>query len=182
MLPEDRSRHYMQLLNSLSQGARPASPLKTDIEGYPAELSFAAAIPGYAIIADGTASIVLPGVGGRLFPLSGATRANPIGIPGGDSGDATTVVTIFPEGYTQIEHMPSDVVLRAPGTGEVWYELHYTSKTLPDGRLAVVAREHTAARRPVVLGPEYFALLKDWTRIASSREKRTVSVRKGKGK
>ena len=180
MLPEDRSRHFQELVGSMSQAAKATSELATDVKSYPATLSFSAGIPDFATVDGDSITLALPGIGGRLFPLTGTVRETPIGLPSRSTRSTTIAKVVFPEGYTEIEHLPSECVFVDPspaGYG-VLRSLKVEKKFDEKGRLVVVVTEsepmHTASHLPA----EYFAMLKDWSRISSSRANRTIVVRR----
>ncbi len=178
MLPEDRSRHYQSVLGALAQAATATGPLVTDTESYPARLAFNAFVPDYAVVKDGTVTINLPMLGANLFPLTGTVRKSPIGIGGKNPGETVVKVT-FPEGYTVAEHLPEGYSFANPETPEIgWYD--FSVKTAKDekGRLVVTMARTTKDCDASSAGRDYFALLKDWSRISASRANRTVVVRR----
>ncbi len=180
MLPEDRSRHYQELLGDLAQAATSTRELMTDVESYPAKLTFSAYIPDYAVVAGDTLTLSVPGLAANLFPLTGALRETPIGV-GGDDPSRLEIVVTFPEGYTLVEHLPEQYSFAHPQQPDLaWYEFTVASKTGADGRLVVTLARDTGKCAESDVGKDYFALLKDWSRIAASRANRTIIVRKAK--
>ena len=178
MLPEDRSRHYQSLLGALAQAATATSPLVTDTESYPAKKSFSAFIPDYAVVNDGAITINLPMLGANLFPLTGSARKSPIGI-GGKSPGETVVKVTFPEGYTALEHLPESYSFANPEVPEIeWYEFNVSSETDEKGRLVVTLARTTKECFDSSVDRDYFALLKDWSRISARRANRTIVVRR----
>ncbi len=178
MLPELRSRHFQQLLGSIAQAASATRELKTDVEGYPFTLEFSAFIPGLAVVSGDAISFRVPQLGGQLFGLTGSMRENPIGV-GGESGSSVSRYIIsFPEGYAKIEHLPSPAVVRNPlNPEEVWFETSVSSST-KDGVVTVEIETVRYPRRAAKLPPDYFALLKDWSRAASSEANATIVIRR----
>ncbi len=184
MLPEERSRHYQELLGGISQGATATQPLQTDTEGYPATLRFSAFVPDYAIVAGDMLTISLPAFYEQLFPIVGANRANPVGIDAANDA-VTTVRVVFPEGYTQFEHVPEGYEFADPVAGDKWYS--HTVETSreeiagPDGKKTqrlVAEIRRVRHKSPYAFLPRgYSALLRDWSRIGSERSGRTISVR-----
>ena len=179
MLPEDRSRHFQQMLGGIAQAASATRELATDVEGYPAKLSFSAYVPDYATVSGDAITLVLPEIGSRIFALTGSSRETPLGVPAVSSDEEAVVKVTFPEGYTEIEHLPDAFSFVSPdGKGVLWRSLDVKSEKNADGRLVVMVTQFQPARIESVLQPEYFALLKDFSRISSSRANRTIVVTK----
>lgn len=175
MLPEDRSRHFLELVSSLAKGAKATSELKTDIESYPATLSFSAHVDKFATVSDDAITIEVPEFSAPLFPLTGLTRVTPIGI-GAKAGTSVVVIEVeFPAGYDIIEHIPASYDFRDPSGSGLWYRF-IVETTKENGKLKVLLTRMTLERKEVLLGAEYFSLLKDWSRIGSSKANRTISV------
>ena len=178
MLPELRSRYFQKIVGGLSQGASATRELVTDTEGYPFSLSFSAFAPDMAVISGKTMSLEVPQLACLFFSLTETKRENPIGI-GGSNGDSISRYTIrFPEGYTKVEHMPRPFSVHNPNDpSEIWYDVSVYSKV--EGGAAVVEIEFAAyARRETMLSADYFALLREWNRIANSKANTTIVVRR----
>ena len=181
MLPEDRSRHFQQMLGGIAQSASATRELVTDVEGYPAKLSFSAYVPDYATVSGDAITLVLPEICEPMFNLTGSTRETPLGVPAVTSSEESVVKVTFPEGYTEIEHLPGAMSLCSPGSGsDVWRSLDVKTEKDGDGRLVVTVTAHKPMRIESVLQPEYFALLKDYSRLSSSRANCTVVVARPK--
>ena len=170
MLPEDRSRHFQKMLGTLAQAASATRELVTDIQN--AKLSFSAFIPDYATKAGDTMTVTLPEIGFSLSSLTGSVRETPIFIPGNKIAQRIEVKVVFPEGYTEIEHLPETL-------NEYGYHIDAGSVTKDSkGRLAVTVSEWTDPRRSKMYAKRDFASLKDFSRVASSRANRTIIVRR----
>ena len=176
MLPEERSRHFQEHLGALSQSASATRDLVTDVKSYPFTLSFSAYVPKYATLSGDMLTISLPEIGSALFPLAGTQRRTPIGISGSKSRDAVEVEVVFPEGYTEIEHLPEEFVVNVDG--REFRRFTVASRTTDAGHLAVRLEEVSEPGAALRLGRESFALLKEHSRFASSRANRTIIVRK----
>ena len=177
MLPEDKSRHYQQLLAKYSSAAKAIGELNVDTENYPAKLDFSCHIPDFTLVKDGSITVTLPDYYTQLFPLSEPARMNPIGIAA--HGRRTTVYkVVFPEGYTVVERLPEAYKIADPQTGTgTWYENFVTTK-MEDGRLVVYVWREEWSHVGTMLGKDFVGLLKDWSRIGSSRGNRTICIRK----
>ena len=179
MLPDDRKRHYQTILSSLSSAATSTAPLVTDTTNYPAVKSFSCHVPDYATVDGDAITVAIPDFDAQIFPLSEPARFNPIGVPA--HGRATIVYSFeFPEGYTVPECLPSPYRFSDPETGTgVWYE-NFVTTEMKDGRLVVNVWREEWGHVETKLDKNYYSLLKDWSRIGSSRANRTISVRKAK--
>jgi hypothetical protein len=170
MLPEDRSRHFQKMLGTLAQAASATRELVTDINA--AKLSFSAFIPDYATTAGDTMTITLPEIGFSLSSLTGSVRESPIFISGNKIAQRIEVKVVFPEGYTQIEHLPKAL-------NEYGYHVDADSVTKDSkGRLVVTVTEWTEPRQSKMYEARDFVSLKDFSRVASSRANRTIIVRR----
>ena len=170
MLPELRSRHFQQLLGAVAQAASATRELETDTEGYPFSLSFSAFVPGMAVVAGDAISLDVPQLAERLFALTGSARENPVGVEGEDTEKSTTFTIRFPEGYTEIEHVPASFCFD-------WYAAQACSR-VEDGaavvEVCVVRHAHSAEWHP----SDYAALFREWNRIAGSQANSTIVVRR----
>ena len=170
MLPEDRSRHFQKMLGALAQAATATRELVTDLKN--AKLSFSAFIPDYATKAGDTMTVTLPEIGFSLSSLTGSVRETPIFISGNKIAQRIEVKVVFPEGYTEIEHLPENL-------NEYGYHINAGSVAKDSkGRLVVTVFEWTDPRRSRMYETRDFASLKDFSRVASSRANRTIIVRR----
>ena len=178
MLPEMRSRTFQQMLGYIAQSASATRELQTDTEGYPFSLAFSAYIPDMAVVADDAISLEIPQLAEQLFGITGTVRENPIGVGGVDSREVSVYSVRFPEGYTEIEHLPCEIVVRNPNNpGEVWLSSTVRAETEGDAinvRIEFVREIH----RETMLSPENFALMKEWDRLAGSKANSTIVVRR----
>ena len=184
MLPEDRSRHYQELLGEIAQAASATQDLITDVDSYPAVKRFSCYVPDYATVADGAITLALPELGSHIFPLTGNVRETPIGV-GSRSPAELEIAVRFPEGYLDVECEPSAFTVRAPGSAyDTWYE--YTGavgghpRSGDADRLGFIMSRRVCSRGESMLGPEWFDHLKALDARATSRANRTITVRKAK--
>ncbi len=181
ILPEDRERDYQSLVGSISMAASATSELETDVKSYPAELTFSCFVPNYATVEGDTISLSIHSLAEALFPLTGSVRESPLGIPATDASE-TEVRVIFPEGYTEVEHLPDEFCFRNPLNASTWCACTVRTELDMSGRLVVTVRRTVNRRKADMLDATYFQLLKDWNRLATSRSSRTLSVRRVKVK
>lgn len=177
ILPEDRQRHHQSLLGGISKAATATSDLTADVTGYPASLAFSCFVPDYATVEGETISLALDTFSDKLFPLTGSTRETPLGISSEDSS-VVEVRVVFPKGYSEVEHLPEPFQFRSPSDSSVWYENAVSAEVNGEGLLEVVIRRTVLPRSQSMLDASYFQLLRDWSRIGSSRANHTISVRR----
>ena len=178
ILPEMRSRFYQGVLSKLAQNATATRELETDIESYPAKMSFAAYAPEYAVAKGDSLTLRIPDFDDELFSLGGPVRKSPIAV-NGKSWSSDVYEITFPKGYTKVEHLPSELKLCNPlNPKDVWLT-HKASSKVRDGRLVVTVEREAFRTKAVMLTADYYPFLRDWNRRAASADARTVTVRKG---
>ena len=184
MLPEERSRHFQAMLGELSEAASATRELVTDIEGYPATSSFSAFVPDYATIAGGAMTLAAPAIGFLPFNLTGLVRESPVGV-GSAETERVSVKIIFPDSYCVIEHLPQEYSFADPASADRrWFDFRVAASVEGDGKAAHVEVElvrERSARDGSIVGADHAALLKEWSRLASSRANRTISARQNDG-
>ena len=173
ILPEMRDRFYQSLLGDIAQAASATSELETDTKGYPAETRFSCFVPDYATVNQDTLSITLPAFDEVLPNLTGAVRETPLAL-GVSRLKCEQIVVKFPEGYTEIEHLPESFDF----SGHGFLCLANVSSKMSDGVLTVTIDRSTHVRTPLVWSSEYAANIKELRRRASSRANRTITVRR----
>ncbi len=180
MLPEDRERHYQELLGEISQAATATGELVTDTESYPAKMSFKAFVPNYAIATDGELlTVPVPAFLGHMFPLSGDRRRNPVGVAAADP-EETEARIVFPKGYGKVEHLPEQFAFANPVDAAPWYSNRVSQHVDSEGRLVVTITRRREKRLCTMLSPDFAPLLRNWSLMGNCRANRTVSVRKTK--
>lgn len=168
ILPEMRSRFYQSLLGGIAQAASATSELVTDTEGYPAETTFSCFVPDFATVSGDAITITLPAFDEILPNLTGTVRETPVMV-GASDPKVDTVVVRFPEGYTEIEHLPESF--------HAWMDNVVTSE-VRDGVLTVTIKRQSGLLQPVMLDALRADYLKACRRQSSSRANRTITVRK----
>ena len=178
MLPEDRNRHYQELLGSISQSASATADLVTDVESYPASMTYSCYVPSFAKFSGDALMFVLPDFYKPLFPLTGVERDNPVCLDAVE-GESVRYTITLPEGYTVPGHLPRGYAFRSPlNFYDIWYSCNVTTSVDEKGRLVVEVVHTRAPRIQTILARDYFGLLKEWSRLGSSRPNRTIIVRK----
>jgi hypothetical protein len=144
MLPEDRRRHHLELVGSISKSAKPASDLLTDTDAYPGCRTFSVSAENYAIIDGDTLTLLIPEVAGALLPVRADRRENPLFL--GANGETELVCRIvLPDGYARLPLLPEPKRWTLPcGFGTLDYRVDVSTRA--DGRREVrIERHHTFA-------------------------------------
>lgn len=178
MLPEDRSRHQQELVGYISQSASVTSNLVADTAGYPAKRRFSCTVPFFATIEGDVLTLALPDFYSPLFPLTGVSRETPLCLDPIE-GEYVTYSVTFPKEYTEVEHLPKQFFFRnLYDSSNAWFTNKVTTRYDENGCLVVDVVRERAPRYQTIIDAEYFGMLKDWSRIASSRSNRTIVVRR----
>ena len=177
ILPEIRSRRHQSILGGISQAATATSDLETDVESYPARRKFSCFIPDFATVQGDSITIQVPALVSSIPSLVGFARQTPLALAAADE-EAETVTIRFPEGYTEIECLPKPLVLANPlNPSEIWIE-STVSSSLKDGILTIVLSRKSHKHIYSVYSSSFYELIKDWSRLSSSRSSRTITVRR----
>jgi len=177
ILPEDRSRLYQSLLGSIAQAASATSDLETNITGYPAVRKFSCFIPDYVTVTDGAMTLQLLPLISSLPTFVGTARKTPFAIDANDY-EMEVVRVRFPEGYTEIEHLPEEFTFALPDDPNAFWLIARNLTKIVDGRLEVTIRRIVPPRIYAWYQPDVIELVKDRSRIAASRANRTIVVRR----
>ena len=84
----------------------------------------------------------------------------------------------FPEGYTQVEHLPEPFAFAASDDPSAPGLVCTVAFAVVDGALEVRIRREVAPRALSWHGPDVIELVNDRSRIAASRANRTLVVRR----
>ena len=106
------------------------------------------------------------------FRFTGVARENPVGLDGEDTEKSTTFTIRFPEGYTEIEHIPASFSF-----GAEWFGVE-TCSYVEDGAAVVEIEVTRRAHRAGWFSPDHAALFREWNRIAGSQANSTIIVRR----
>ena len=176
MLPEDRSRHFQDILSGVAHAASATSELITDVESYPARQAFSCHVPAYATVEAGVMSVPIPGMDAELPLVPRAPRQHPV-TAGSASRSEDTVVVVFPRGYGEVEHIPESMAICDPSDpSRKWLSVDVERK-IEKGRLVVTVRRTVERRDSEMLSPDFAALLREWGERISSRSANLVSAR-----
>jgi len=117
--PEERKRHYQELISQVAQGARPAGELSTHFDTYPGIEEFTVQIDHFAVMDGNNSYFALP-FSTSLFQLPGdETRTLPLEIASQQFKNIHASISL-PRGYPEIVIAPEAKTLQAPsGVGKV---------------------------------------------------------------
>lgn len=179
ILPEIRSRRYQAILGQIAQAASATSDLETDSESYPARRKFSCFIPDFATVQGDAITIQIPPLVSSIPSLTGTVRQTPFAVAATD-WESEEVTIRFPEGYTEIESLPKEVRFANPrNSSEIWQTSWILTK-IENGGLVVTLHGAVNKRNYSWYSASFYELIKDWSRISSSRSNRTITVRKRK--
>ena len=177
ILPEIRSRRYQAILGQIAQAASATSDLETDTESYPARRKFSCFIPDFATVQGDAITIQIPPLVSSIPSCIGTARQTPFAIAATD-WESEEVTIRFPEGYTEIESLPKEVRFANPrNPSEIWQTSWILTK-IENGGLVVILHGSVNKRPYSWHAESFYELIKDWSRISSSRSNRTITVRK----
>ena len=177
ILPEIRSRRYQSILGQIAQAASATSDLETDTESYPARRKFSCFIPDFATVQGDAITIQIPPLVSSIPSLTGTARQTPFAIAATD-WESEEVTIRFPEGYTEIESLPKEVRFTNPlNPYEIWQTSEISPK-IENGGLVVILHGSVNKRYYSWHAASFYELIKDWSRISSSRANRTITIRK----
>ena len=177
ILPEVRSRRYQAILGGIAQAASATSELETDTESYPARRKFSCFIPDFATVQGDAITIQIPPLVSSIPSCTGAARQTPFAVAASDV-ERETVTIRFPEGYTRVESLPKPCVFANPlDPSDVWQAAGVSTK-IENGALVVTLTGEVRKRGYSWYGSPFYELIKDWSRIATSRANRTITVRR----
>ena len=184
LLPEEFRRHYQRILSELAQSAVATGPLLAGVTNYPARLEFTCTVPDLATVSGGTIELEIPGLSSSVPVVAGNDlRRTPYGVANGE-GALFEAVVRFPEGYTEIEHLPAAIDFSAvgpDGDGPHWMKCE-VAHDIVDGRLEVTVSREIFPRQDEIYPPSMFGLFREWSRLATARANRTIVVRKREAK
>lgn len=175
VLPEDRRRHYLEMVTGVSKSAVATSDLYTDTRSYPGVLAYSVKAPNYAVMDDQALTLRIPGIAGGIFGLRGDTRENPMFF--GEKGSSTRErVIILPRGYTQLPILPASRRWELPcGLGT--FNSDVTTVTRADGRMMVRIVE-TYSRKSGEVPAQLYPALLEYNRLLAHPSARTLVAEK----
>ncbi len=127
MTPENRRRHYLEMVSQVSQSAKAASKLVTDYSTYPGKLEFSVYAPRYGVQDGDYFYFTLPGAGlANLLKYRSSERTLPLGWENYVDSLAEYII-VLPDGY-EPAILPDSFSWQAPeGAGVIDVTVEYDS-------------------------------------------------------
>ncbi|MBQ9431960.1 MAG: DUF3857 domain-containing protein [Kiritimatiellae bacterium] len=177
MLPEDRRRHYLELVGAVAKAAVPLTDLETDTKSYPGVRTYQVKVPNFAVVKDGVITVQLPGASVAVFPFRDDTRQTPMFLRSNSTSEWVCELTL-PPGYGVRQMLPGGKNWEMPnGTGTLDFTVD--EEKGGDGRTVLHFRRqvsYSAGELP----PELYPALMEYNRILSHPSMRTVIYAKSK--
>ncbi len=125
MTPENRRRHYLELVSGVSQAAKAASELITDYSTYPGKMEYSVYAPRYGVQDGDYLYFTIPGGIGNLLKYRSNERTLPLAWPN-HVDSITEYIVMLPDGY-EPAIMPRDFTWQAPnGAGMINITVEYS--------------------------------------------------------
>ncbi len=165
LLPEDRKRHFQEIVSSIDQGAKPVGELVNQFTSYPGTEEYTVELDNYAVIDGNYCYFNLPFTS-SLFKIPGdEKRTLPLFLS--DKGiDRVRVEINLPPGFNQVLIAPASKDVAGPESSG---KAHLLAATQPGKVILTDDFETTPA---VVAAPNFPALLK----LESSLEKKSANM------
>ncbi len=166
--PEERRRHFQEMLADLSQSAEPVGDLETDFTAYPGTESFTAKVAKFAVRDGQYLYFSLPASFGNLFALRADERTNDYYLD--DDLDVRFTTTIhLPPGFAAPLLSPEQLDVKIPaGLGTVSVQ----RSTSADGTVLVFT--HTAKADAGIIPAASYGELFELNRRLGQSSARTV--------
>lgn len=169
--PENRRRHYLELVSSISQSAEAASDLITDYTTYPGRREFSVAAKRYAVQDGEYLYFTVPGGLGGLLQYRANERDQPLAW----KRHIDTLVEyniILPDGY-EPAILPRTFSWQAPeGAGLVEVTVEYSP------RANAIRMVQLANLRPALIPAEKFPAILEAGRKLAHPDMRTILLKK----
>jgi transglutaminase-like putative cysteine protease len=115
--PEERRRHYQELVSGIAQGARPVGDLTTQFDTYPGLEQFTVEVDNYSVVDGKYFYFDLP-FSPSLISVGADHRTLPLFIPHHSDNSMRTEID-WPAGFRRVVIAPKTVTLDEPdGSGE----------------------------------------------------------------
>ncbi len=169
--PENRRRHYLELVSAVSQSAQAASGLITDYESYPGKFEFSVAAQRYAVQDGDYLYFTIPGGLGDLLKY----RSNERELPLAWNSHVDSLIEyniVLPDGY-EPAILPDDFSWQAPaGAGFVEVAVEYSP------RANAVRMVQIADLKPALIPAEEFPGIIEASRQLAHPAMRTILLKK----
>ncbi len=171
MTPENRRRHYLELVTAVSQSARAVSELTTDYATYPGTMEYSVAADRYAVLDGDYLYFTVPGGLGGLLQYRSSERTLPLSW----NGYVDSLVEyniVLPDGYEPLI-LPRNFSWQAPeGAGLVEVAVDYSE------RANAVRIVQMADLKPALIPADRFADIVEAGRRLAHPDMRTILLRR----
>ena len=165
MPPEDRRRHFLELVSSISQSAEAVGEFVTDYVSYPGVREFTVNVPRYAVRDGEYLYVKIPAGLRQAFRLDSDERTFPWFYSTEDQSKVSYRI-ILPEGTEQLYMLPQDIDWNGPdGLGYVQFIT--TTEMDTDGQPIVSIHQERNLQSAIIGSDEYESLLYINRRTAS---------------
>jgi len=175
MLPEDRRRHYLEMINGVAESATALTDLVTNYDTFPAYRTYSVRVPNYAVIENNTLTLSIPLISGTIFPVRSDTRKNPLFMNTISSSELSCSV-VLPLGYNKLALLPQSKSWKLPAeTGSFDFEVQ--TRVQADKRTEITITrvvKHSSGE----LAPEIYPAILEYNRLAGHPSMRTLVVEK----
>jgi transglutaminase-like putative cysteine protease len=169
MPPEERRRHYLELVASLSQSAKAKGDLVTDYDSYPGRITFTATVDRYAVQDGDNFYFTLPAGMGNVLSLSQDERENPL-FWGGETRATVISRITLPEAYTTVQLAPPDIQWNAP---EQAGTITYSTVRDPEQKNTLTVKQEIDLTSAIIPA-RYYPVLLETNRKLSHPAARTI--------
>ena len=172
--PEERSRHFKEMIAGLSQAAEAASDLITQYDGYPGTEVFSVRIRRFAVRSGDYLYLGLLRDPGMFLRFAADQRVNPLHL-GSPVERAATYTIRLPESTRDICLLPRDAAMEGPaGMGKVTF----ATKHSPGSRTVEIAQ--SVNFNEAVVPAEGYPQLLEINRRMRHPESATLLIRVGR--
>ncbi len=180
MPPEERQRHFQQLVNGISESAKAEGDLTTDFSAYPGVTQFTVVARKYGVRDSDYFYFKIPTSLGSLISLRSDKRERPLYWASGGRGETRTIITL-PVGFKDAILSPGDMAWQIPaGAGSVNIEegLQIKEGTADQSAEVQMVFDHKYQTKPAIIPvADYNELLEMRARL-SHQEARTILLEK----
>jgi transglutaminase-like putative cysteine protease len=159
--PEERRRHFLEMVAELSQAAEAQGDLVTEFDRYPGRQWFAVKIPRFAIRSGNRLYFTLPGETPQLAALRADRRTHPL-----YRSDLFTMTlnyrVVLPQGTTSLDVQPEPIAWTLPGgIGTVDFAV---SPVREEGGRKVIEMDRRVELGEGIVSPNDYPALLDFNR------------------
>ncbi len=168
--PENRRRHFLEMVSGISRSAKAESKLVTKYDTYPAVEEFSVSIDNFAVRDGEYLYFILPGGGLSLPGVRADKRENPVFWNFENDYSYTAKITL-PEKFTSVELSPKNFNWSAPEkAGDIIIKTGENKNVL-----TVIKKEQL---KPAIIPENEYKDLLETNRKLSHPDKQTVLVKK----